>query len=159
MAALRNLARLTLSAVLFLASGLWNACGRGMYGIDVPMYGFVPAPHDPSVTIEDFSYTPTTAVLPGDTVEFHATTSKPTSAGEIFGSIGDPPVGMLYLFDNGIEPDMEAGDGIWTCEWEVPPEAPPGSHRVVVHMRWFDGFTSQRAFGQPLTILDPEDSE
>ncbi len=124
------------------------------YGVAVPPPP-PPIPHDPTVTLDDFSYTPPSPVSPGDTLEFTATTNKPTNAGEIYISFGDPPVFRAYLNDNGAGADDVANDGIWHGEFPLQHNTPPFEDlSVIARLHWDDGAEPLELAGEDLTILE-----
>lgn len=152
----RWLARFGLSLAGIFAGGVWGGCGVPMYGAEL-MYMPTPPSHDPTVTIEDFSYTPVNTAPPGTRIVFRATTSKPTNAGYVTMHFGNPTADFFHLYDNGYAPDSAAEDGIWSGEWTVPDDAQPGLLAVSVHLDWWDGFSGLEFSGLPLTIIDGED--
>jgi hypothetical protein len=57
----------------------------------------------------------------------------------------DPRV-KLKLRDDGVAPDVEAGDGVWTLQVDVPFKAPPGSFTLVIG--------AYRKDGQPIVVRE-----
>lgn len=155
MGLIRKLAGLALGFMSFIAGCWWNGgVGEIMYGM-VPAYGIPIPPHDSTVTLDDFSYTPPSPASPGDTLEFTATTNKPTSGAWITARIGDPPEYNIWLNDDGIAPDSIAGDGIWHGEQQLPLDAALAQNiPVTAQLLWQDGFQGQELAGEDLTILE-----
>lgn len=59
----------------------------------------------------------------------------------------DPRV-KLKLRDDGIEPDVEAEDDVWTLKVDVPFKAPPGNFTLIIG--------AYRADGQPIVVHERE---
>ncbi len=59
----------------------------------------------------------------------------------------DPRIAFL-LRDDGIAPDEEAGDGIWSMQVDVPFQAPPGEFRLE--------FTAYGPDGLPVSVRDDQ---
>lgn len=144
---LRKLMGLVLGFVSFLAGGMWG-CGAAAYGVEPP-------PHDPTVTLDDFSYTPPSPVNPGDRLEFTATTNKPTGSAWLTVLVGDPPEFSVMLNDKGIAPDSIREDGIWHGEIDLPLDASLAEDLpTIARLSWQDGFPGQEVAGEDLTIVD-----
>ncbi len=153
---LRLLFGIVLGFVSFLA-GCGGSLIKAMYGVEL-MYGppSIPrTPHDPTVTLDEFSYAPPGPANPGDKLEFSATTNKATDAGWIYATVGDPPVYGIALNDLGLGGDAVADDGIWHGEWVIQEGAPPAIDLPVkAEIRWEDGYPGQELAGEDLTITD-----
>ncbi len=50
----------------------------------------------------------------------------------IYGEIEGYEQARFEFRDDGVYPDVEAGDGIWTSDADVPPDAPPGSFTLII---------------------------
>jgi hypothetical protein len=140
-------------ALVSLLAGCWGGGIKALYGPE-PLYGIQPPPHDPSLTIQDFSYTPASPVAQGSQLEFSAKTSKPTDAAYMTVSVGDPRIDFFPLQDNGVAPDAVADDGIWTGQWTLP-QNQTGTLPVIVRLEWLDGYRLERQ-GPDLLINDGE---
>lgn len=64
------------------------------------------------------------------------------------GVVREDPRITFDLLDDGVAPDKEAGDGIWTLEVDVPFQAPPGEFTLE--------FTALRSDGEPIIVRDDE---
>ena len=49
------------------------------------------------------------------------------------GIVKEDPTVLFQLQDDGIAPDKQAGDGIWSLQVDVPFNAPPGEFEVTVN--------------------------
>ena len=154
MGLIRKCAGLALGFISFISGCWWGGGGFvGMYG--VPAYGVPIPPHDSTVTLDDFSYTPPSPANPGDSIDFTATTNKPTGAATITVTVGDPVEYSIWLNDHGLAPDDVADDGMWTASLDVPNEALAEENLPVkAELRWMDGFPGQEIAGEDLTILE-----
>jgi len=124
----------------------------GAYGIPTP-----PLPHDPTVRIEGFSYTPASPVHLNDTLTLQAHLNKPTEAGYMQVVVKKPSLAVSYLNDAGYEADAVAGDGVFTGELAWTAELGTGKGLPVwVELRWDDGAEGQQLDGPPLTVLPEE---
>lgn len=136
----------------------WLAGVGCMAGVTA-CYGapYVPLPHDPTVTIDHFTYTPASPIHVGDTLTLTATLNHPTNAGWLQATVKKPSLAQGVLYDNGIAPDSAPGDGIFTgtLEWSPPLDDGVGLP-VWVELLWDDGYPGLQLGGPPLTILPPE---
>ena len=148
--------RLGVGLAGMLAGGIWSGCRVPLYGA-VAMYMPDIPDHDPTVAIQDFSYSPASPVQAGTSIEFRVTTNKPTDAGYVTVNVGGPGNLFFQLNDEGYAPDAQAEDGIWTGEWTVPIQSPAGMYTVSALLNWWDGFSRLELAGPPLTIILPED--
>ena len=157
--------------VLLLSTGLCailaGCFGGGrtelLYGPQ-PLYGAAPPPHEPGVVLTDFSYTPATGVQAGDTLTYTVTVNKTfnTSAGQVRVQLGtdtQPVAGVtsrtLFAWptDDGVAPDVTAGDGIFTASRQIPAFVEPQQDiPVVVEIDWWDEFPGPSLQGDPLDI-------
>lgn len=62
------------------------------------------------------------------------------------GVVEEDPSIVFKLKDDGVDPDEEEGDGIWTLKVDVPFNAPPGDFEFTL--------TAYNSKGQAITILD-----
>jgi len=161
---LKKALRLLLAAVVFLATGCPYTKMVGMYGIQ-PAYGIEPPPHDPTVSVVDFSYEP--AVLhAGGKANFTAVTSRALLdyEGYVIVEIGDPDAGSVwavpdggvrvYLNDYGTDGDEVAQDGVWTGHYTCPTVGAPFYNLpVTAHIQWTDGFVSEEFLANSLSFL------
>lgn len=156
---IRKIAGLALGLVAFIAGCWWNGGGPA-YGV-FPAYGVPippPPPHDPTVTLDDFSYAPPSPAKPGDTLALIATTNKPTDAARITVRVGDPIQHYAELNDDGWGADDVADDGVWHGELGIRPDATPEQDLPVkVQLIWQDGAEGQELAGEDLTILEGEE--
>jgi len=143
-----------------VALGLICGCGPG--NSSWPMYGIgEPLPHDPSVVLTEFSYTPAGPIQASDTLTFTARTNQSTDAGYVVAHVHDGSHFGRYalLYDGGIAPDAAAADGVWTgtltwqADWPTPAAA-----KVHAELRWDDGYKSQVLYGPRITV-EPDGKE
>jgi hypothetical protein len=151
-----------LSGTLFTACPLYGPVA--MYGPQ-PAYGITPPPHDSSVVLQDFSYTPASPIHGGDTLLLTAQLNKPTEAAYLDVNIGTPahpvtgyPTLTIYLRDDGVAPDATALDGVWSAElpWAGMP-APLADLPVTAELHWQDGYPGQHLDGPALSVLPEEE--
>lgn len=159
----------TAKLLLYMVSGLCALLAGCFGGSTEALYGPPnPPPHDPTVTLTDFSYTPATGVRAGDTITYTVTASKTINfdAGQVRVQLGtqeQPIAGVtsrtLFAWpkDDGNAPDAVAGDGVFTAERQIPPFVKPQQGiPVVAEIDWFDDNPGQSIQGQPLDIGEPE---
>lgn len=146
---LRILSRLALGLTAIIS-------GCPMYGVMKLMYAPPPVSHDPSVKIENFSFTPGNPLNGGGQVDFKVGLNKPTEAGYVHIAVGEPRIGEVQLNDYGNAPDEVANDGIWTGAWQVPEQSEGGDYSTIAYLTWFDGYPSLEQEGGQLTITEPE---
>lgn len=152
---MRWLMRFGVGLAGLIAGAIWSGCRVPLYGA-VAAYGIATPPHDPKVKLEELRYTPAGQVPQGTTVRFEAQLNKPTTVGAVNVTVGSPLVASIALTDSGYSPDLVANDGVWTGEWEVPADQPPGTLPVTATLWWFDGYTVQEVTGPPLDIREGE---
>ena len=138
------------------AVGLLAGCPAplaiGVYGPQ-PAYGVTPPPHDPTVQITDFSYTPSSPIHRGDTLTFTAKLSRPAPGNALEVVLGDPARNFAALRDDGLAPDDHANDGVyrgtavWKYSFGLAQDEP-----VKVQMTWSDGVPGGELAGPPLTV-------
>ncbi len=51
---------------------------------------------------------------------------------DVVGHVKQDPSITFRLRDDGVDPDIDAGDGVWTFQYAVPFTAPPGSFGLVI---------------------------
>jgi hypothetical protein len=153
---------LRLYCIIALALAGATACGNGINsGTARPLYGMGPPEHDPSVVLQDFSYTPASPIHVGDALTFTLRLNHPlvrTDAAWLNVELGNPSLAGLKLKDEGLAPDSVAGDGIysgsfyWTLSStdEIIPTA---------KLHWRDGAPVQQLSGPPLMVLPKEQGE
>ena len=124
----------------------------GLYGPQ-PAYGVTPPPHDPTVQITDFSYSPSSPIRLGDTLTFTAQLSHPAQGSSLEVVLGDPAVNFAPLRDDGRAPDDIANDGVYrgTALWK-PSFGLAQDKPVKVQMTWYDGAPGGELAGPPLTV-------
>ena len=169
MSMLRGVLRLGLALLGGIAGAVYSGCGPAygvwdepMYGVELmygvyPAYGVPIALHDPTVAIEDFSYTPASPAAGGATITFTMTTNQPTTSGYGRVRLGDYPGTQVFLNDLGQAPDETSGDAIWTGDWVVPDIPATGPLPVTTWLDWQDGWPSLKLDGPPLTIIEEGD--
>lgn len=153
---LRVALRIGLAGLAFLAGCGWFDMpgARSMYGVYLP-----PWPHDPTVTLDSFSYTPASPAHVGDELVFRATLNKPANGVYLRAAIGQPERELCSMNDYGIPPDVTAGDGAYAGWVTWVAEAGTGEDLPVwVELEWDDGAPGQTLSGPPLTVL-PEEEE
>jgi len=155
---LRRLAlRIMLAGLAWLAGCGWDETGGGQ-----PVYGPmpVPLPHEPDVTITDFSYAPASPIHVGDTVTFTTTLNRHTDTGHVGVTVKRLIVAATYCNDIGDEADAVAGDGVYTGQitWEATMGTGSGLP-VFATLRWDDGAPGQTLAGPPLTVLPAEEEQ
>ena len=151
----KALLRLALVAAAWLA-GCHTPIFSPAYGMQ-PLYGIDWPPHDPTVAITDFSYTPQSPVHIGDTLSFTTTLNHATDGANLEVAIGQSAVQYAMLQDYGWAPDARAHDGIYsgTLEWQ-PAFGPITNQPVVVRLIWYDGYPGLELAGPPLTVEEQE---
>lgn len=124
----------------------------GMYGPQ-PAYGVTPPPHDPTVAIADFSYSPASPIHIGDTLTFTATLTHAAPGNVLQVVAGEQPVNFVLLRDDGWAPDTHANDGVYrgTLLWKAS-FGPVTSLSLKVQMTWYDGSPGGEHAGPPLTV-------
>jgi len=153
----KMLRRVASAILLGLSGSVFVNCG-GAYGSPVPPDP--PPPHDPSVVLLDFSYTPASPIHMGDALHLTATLNKPTAAGIVFVDIGDPWRITLFLNDYGASGDAVAGDGVCSAYYEWDAWGGTGSDLpVVAELSWLDHTPGQTLDGPPLTVLPAEEGQ
>jgi hypothetical protein len=121
---------------------------------NIGAYGMASQPHDPTVSIESFSYTPASPIHRGDKLVLQATLNKPTEAGYVRAVVKKPELAVGFLNDWGRPPDAVAGDGVFTGELVWKFELGAGSSLPVwAELQWSDGAPSLKLDGPPLTVL------
>jgi hypothetical protein len=144
---LRRIAQVVLLAV---SGGAIVTCGA--YGM--------PIPHDPTVVLQDFSYTPASPIRVGDTLRLTATLNHTTYAGWLEAVFKHHKLAAVQLRDDGTAPDEVDGDGVYTGELTWSAELGDGKDLPVwVELNWDDGFAGQRQEAAPLTILPTEETQ
>lgn len=145
------LASALLSGTVFVACPAYG--GQALYGPPP-----IPLPHEPDVTITDFSYTPASPIHLGETLTFSATLSRHTDAGWISAVVKKPELASAYCNDLGLAADAAPGDGIYTgtLDWE-PPLSTGTSLPVYAELVWEDGAPGPTLDAPPLTILAAEE--
>ena len=128
---------------------------RNMYGVYLP-----PWPHDPTVTLDSFSYSPVSPIHVGDDLIFRAVLNKPAVGATLVASVDQPSPAACYLNDQGSPPDEHANDGVYSgqANW-VSERGPAANLPVWVELSWMDGAPGQTLDGPPLTVLPAEEEQ
>jgi hypothetical protein len=149
---------------LIMLRRIANALLLGLSGgtfVNCAAYGepYIP-PHDPTVVLQDFSYTPASPIHVGDTLRLTATLNHSTDAGWLQAVVKHHKLAAVDLRDNGIPPDETDGDGVYSGELTWGPELGDGKGlRVFGELTWLDGFEGQTLEAPLLTILQAEGGE
>jgi hypothetical protein len=147
----------TLRALMRMAG--WLAGAGCMAGLTA-CYGppSLPPPHDPTVVLLDFSYTPASPVRVGDTLTLHATLNHTTHAGWMSAVFKNFKFVSVDLLDDGLPPDDLADDGVYSGRITWGPELGNGKGlRVFAELQWFDDYEGQTRDAPPLTVLPAEE--
>lgn len=134
--------------------GILAGCGivpmrmRNVYGSPIP-----PQPHDPTVELVDFSYTPQSPIHLGDTLTFTATLNHHASGCILKAYAREQGLTLAYLNDNGISPDTTANDGIYTgmFTWEQEMDT-AADIPINFQLVWSDGAPGLDSNAAPLTV-------
>lgn len=149
MSRLKMIFRLAAAGVLLMLAwiaGCHMPGGQADYGVQAP-------PHDPTVELIDFSYTPASPIHVGDTLTFTATLNHHSVSSDLVVRLGEPPVDMVPLNDTGYPPDVTANDGVYTGNLIWTPELGPASGMLItLQMLWFDGPPYMERTAPPLTV-------
>jgi hypothetical protein len=142
---------------LVRVAGWLSGCGCAVvvtacYGTPGP-----PQPHDPTVLLQDFSYTPASPIHVGETLIMQATLNKPMYTGWMQAVVKKPELAAAYLNDRGEAPDVTAGDGVYTGELEWTAALGTGVGLPVYAEQWADDTAGQRRDGPALTVLPQEE--
>ena len=138
-------------------AGAAGCTGVPAYGVVYPMYGPAVPPHDPSVVLQDFTYTPASPIHVGDQLTLQAHLNKPTEAASLRAIVKKETLATCYLNDAGMPPDLTEGDGVYTGALVWTRELGTGKGLPVwVELSWMDGAPGQTLDGPPLTILPEE---
>lgn len=151
------LASALLSGTLFTGCPMYGV--YAMYGPE-PAYGIPTPPHDPTVQITDFSYTPASPIRVGDELLLVVELNKPTGAGYVYAAIGNLPSATPTLRDDGLPPDTQPDDGRYACSMLWGPGLPLlDAAPVTAHLAWFDGAPDLTRDAPPLTVLPAEEGQ
>lgn len=138
----------------WLAGGSCAAALTACYGAPP-----TPEPHDPTVVLQDFSYSPPGPIHVGDTLRLQATLNHSTQAGWLQVVFKKPELASVYLADDGLSPDAAPADGIYTADFTWEARLGDGKDLPVwAELVWDDGFEGQHRDAPPLTILPPEEN-
>ena len=141
-------------------AGLLSGCGCAVavtacYGVPS-----LPPPHDPTVVLLDFSYTPASPIHVGDTLTLRATLNKHMHAGWMQAVFKNFKFASVDLLDDGVAPDDLAEDGVYSGSMSWEPELGNGKGlRVFAELQWFDDYEGQQLDAPPLTILPAEEGQ
>ena len=136
-----------LLAVAWIA-GCHMPGGQLDYGVQTP-------PHDPTVELIDFSYTPASPIHVGDTLTFSAKLNHHSEAADLVVRLGEPPVEMAALRDDGSPPDLKANDGVYAGKLVWTPELGPAADLLITfQLLWFDGPPYIERTAPPLTVKE-----
>jgi hypothetical protein len=140
--------RLLMVLAALLSGGAFVNCGA---------YG-APSPHDSTVVLQDFSYTPASPIHVGDTLRLTARLNHSTYAGNLQAVFKHHKLAAVQLRDDGYGPDETASDGEYTGELEWGAQLGSGIDLPVwVELNWEDGWEGQRLSAPDLTILPGEE--
>jgi hypothetical protein len=140
--------------------GLLSGCGCAVavtacYGVPS-----LPPPHDPTVVLQDFSYSPASPIHVGDTIQLTATLNHHTSAGLLQAVFKHHKLAVANLNDRGEAPDTLPEDGVYCGQLEWTAELGDGKDlRVYAELLWFDDYDSLLRDAAPLTILPTEEGQ
>ncbi len=83
-------------------------------------------------TMSDARVTPD-MLKPGDVAVITVDVSdRYDTVARVEGVVEEDQQVTLKLKDDGVAPDQEAGDGVWTLEVDVPRQAPPGEFHLTL---------------------------
>jgi hypothetical protein len=167
---LKGLLRTTLFLLAVVAGCQASSCVP-LYGI-MPAYGVMPPTEnpDPALQLLDFSYEPSSPVADATELTFTVTANKASPAADgVLVDIGENNEqidfairGQLrtYLVDNGYPPDEVADDGVFTGLLQLPSQVGPLDNlSVVARVDWWSSATPPEIYGDPLSILAPDEEE
>ena len=122
-------------------------------------YGVPPPPHDSTVQLIDFAYSPASPWHVGDEFLVTATVNHPPKnrySAYLQFSIGTQL--EIPLNDDGSPPDATAQDGVWSGGYSVYENFEPGANLpTLLRLIWDDGAPGQQLDGPPLTVLPNEE--
>ena len=131
--------------------------GGSAAGCSCPAYGtpFTPPPHDPTVQLIDFSYSPPSPIHLGDSLTLTARLNHYAEGCELDARYGDPIVYLAPLYDDGYPPDATARDGVYTGMLVWTPQLGLGENMPVsLKLEWYDGTPGITRNTAPLTVED-----
>ena len=137
--------------------------GEGAYGVPTPT-----EPPNPDLRLIDLSYEPASPVADGTELTFTVTANKvpvsPVGVEIIVAenkTLIDPSLYAhlwLHMYDNGVEPDVAANDGVYAGILKLPSQlGPMDSLSVAARVGWWSTATPPEIEGDPLSILAPEE--
>lgn len=122
-----------------------------------PDYGVPSPPSHPTVVLKDFSYTPASPILVGDTLKLTAKTNRPVADAEMYAHLPALTDKAIEMKDDGQAPDAVANDGVWTAEKTWTAEMGTADNGIVFLILGFHGEYDSQTLQRNLTVLPEEE--